>query len=201
MAVPPLKDSHRSWKRSSQLGIALLLLGCIALTTLLTTHPVPVELIGWLLTLSGIAEAAHAFRVRRSDGFLFHLVSGVTAVPIGVLVATHPRGGAVAWMLVFATYFTIVGLFRALSALHLKFPNWGWTVVDGLASLAFGTVMWTAWDWLIPWFCALAVAVSLILRGWASLMLGHALRRQQKSHGEKFPHESHRKQTNSFAPS
>jgi hypothetical protein len=48
----------------------------------------------------------------------------VAAVPIGLLIATHPSAGGTAWMLLFASYFTVVGLFRTISAFWFKFPAW-----------------------------------------------------------------------------
>jgi len=90
MAVLELEGSRQSWKRAAQLGTVLIVFGIVTLSAILNSSAVPAAVIGWLLVLSGMAEAVHAFRIRRSDGFLFHLVPGVAAVPIGLLTATHP---------------------------------------------------------------------------------------------------------------
>jgi len=177
MAVLELEGSRQSWQRVAQLGIVLIIFGVVTLSAILNLSAVPAAVIGWLLVLSGMAEAVHAFRIRRSDAFLFHLVPGVAAVPLGLFTATHPGAGAITWMLMFASFFTAIGLFRAIAAYWLKFPNWGWTVFEAIATLALGSVMWAAWVWLIPWFLSFAAGLSMILRGWSSVMLAQELHR------------------------
>lgn len=203
MAVLGIEGSRRNWRRAAQLGIVLILIGIAALATVLNPSAVPVALIGWLLILAGIAEVVHAFRARRSDGFLFHLISGLAGLPVGLLTATHPGAGAVSWMLLMASFFTVIGLFRAMSAFWLKFPNWGWMVFEGIVTLVLGSVMWTAWIWLVPWFLGFAVGLSMVLRGWSLVMLAQGLRRRNRQRiGEDKPHEGQRDhaQTPGFAP-
>jgi uncharacterized membrane protein HdeD (DUF308 family) len=201
MLVREIEGSRRNWRRSLQLGLSFIILGCVAFTAL-NASAGSVGLIGWLILLSGVIEAIHAFRVRGSDGFLFHLVPSIVAVPIGLLTATHPAAGALTWMLLFASFFTVIGLFKTFSAFWLKFPNWGWTAFEGIVTLVLGTVMWAAWVWLIPWFFGFAVGVSLLLRGWSSIMLALGLRRLGKSGGPRIPEsQSKRRHTSGYAPS
>ncbi|MGC2259547.1 MAG: DUF308 domain-containing protein [Candidatus Sulfotelmatobacter sp.] len=203
MAAFLFEGSRRNWKRVTQLGIVLILIGIAALSTVLNPSAAPVALIGWLLILAGIAEVVHAFRTLRSDGFLFHLISGLTGLPIGLLTVTHPGAGAVPWMLVMASFFTVIGLFQAMSAFWLRFPNWGWMVFEGIVTLVLGSVMWTAWIWLIPWFLGFAVGLSLMLRGWSLVMLAQGLRRRNLQRiGKDKLHagQRDRAQTPGFAP-
>ncbi|MFY9793654.1 MAG: DUF308 domain-containing protein [Candidatus Sulfotelmatobacter sp.] len=203
MAAFWFEGSRRNWKRVTQLGIVLILIGIAALSTVLNPSAAPVALIGWLLILAGIAEVVHAFRTLRSDGFLFHLISGLTGLPIGLLTVTHPGAGAVPWMLVMASFFTVIGLFQAMSAFWLRFPNWGWMVFEGIVTLVLGSVMWTAWIWLIPWFLGFAVGLSLMLRGWSLVMLAQGLRRRNLQRiGKDKLHagQRDRAQTPGFAP-
>lgn len=203
MAAFLFEGSRRNWKRVTQLGIVLILIGIAALSTVLNPSAAPAALIGWLLILAGIAEVVHAFRTLRSDGFLFHLISGLTGLPIGLLTVTHPGAGAVPWMLVMASFFTVIGLFQAMSAFWLRFPNWGWMVFEGIVTLVLGSVMWTAWIWLIPWFLGFAVGLSLMLRGWSLVMLAQGLRRRNLQRiGKDKLHagQRDRAQTPGFAP-
>jgi uncharacterized membrane protein HdeD (DUF308 family) len=156
----------------TNVGTALIVLGILSLFLLAFPDANPVILIGWLLVVSGLAEAVHAFHLRKSDAFLFHLVPAIAGLPIGVLVVTHPSAQAAEWMLVFASSFTVMGLFRAISAFHLQFHNWTWTALDGVVTLILAGVFWTALVWFVPWFFCLAVGVSLILRGLSSMMFG-----------------------------
>jgi uncharacterized membrane protein HdeD (DUF308 family) len=39
--------------------------------------------LAWLLVLAGIAEAVHAFHVRKSSAFFLHVVPGIAGLPLG----------------------------------------------------------------------------------------------------------------------
>jgi uncharacterized membrane protein HdeD (DUF308 family) len=136
-----------------------------------------VPLLSWLIVLGGLAEAIHAFHLRNSGEFFLHLVPGVAGIPLGLLVATHPAVDIVTWMLVFACFFTVVGLFRLFSALRLRFPGWTWAVFDSCVMLIFGCIFWTTSPRLGLWFFDIAVGISLVLRGWSSIVFGFHLRR------------------------
>ena len=43
----------------------------------------------------------------------------------------------------------MVGLFRMIAAIRLKFPHWGWAVFDGIVSLGLEILLWA--DWPVVW--------------------------------------------------
>jgi uncharacterized membrane protein HdeD (DUF308 family) len=158
------------------LGIVMVFLGTVALVIMPAATLGTILVMGWLLVISGIMETIHSFRVRRWGGLFLHLIGGVLGVLVGLLVVTHPVAGAAAWTLLFASFFTVIGMFRLVAAITLKFPNWGWAVFDGVVTLALGVLLWVEWPWSGLWFLGLAVGVSLILRGWAYVMFALAIR-------------------------
>lgn len=170
---------HGTERWSSSLGIVLVVFGIMALSLIAIRSLDSIPWLAWLLVLAGIAEAVHAFHLRRSSAFFFHVVPGIAGLPLGLLVATHSGHDLFAWMLVFACVFTIVGLFRLLSAIRLRFPTWPWAVFDAIVTLVIGCVFWTTSPRLGPWFFDLAVGISLILRGWSSAMFGLGLVRRR----------------------
>ena len=179
---------------SMRLSIALILLGTVALGTLRAAHSTGAwpMLFGWLLVVSGLMEAVHAFHKRSWGGFLLHLMPCVAGVPIGLLIATHPSAGGTAWMLLFASYFTVVGLFRTISAFWFKFPAWIWAALEGIVSLLLAAVFWTNPPRLGPWVFGFSVGTSMILRGWSSIMFAQGvahLRKLPKSHRRNDKHE------------
>jgi uncharacterized membrane protein HdeD (DUF308 family) len=160
------------WNRSTQLGMGLILLGSLALSTAKADSTTSVMLSGWLLILSGIGETVRAFQVRKSTGFFLHIVPGVASLPIGLLMATHPMGGTSGWTLLFASYFLIVGLLRAISASRLKFSSWLWVVGDGIITALLGVLLWPASSRFGGWIFSISVGISLVLRGWSSIKFG-----------------------------
>jgi uncharacterized membrane protein HdeD (DUF308 family) len=165
---------HR-WGWLLALGILMIVLGTIAFFIIPAATLGTVLVLGWLLVVSGIIECIQAFRERRSGGLFLYLVAGIIGLFVGLLVVTHPVAGALAWTLLFASFFIVIGLFRLISAIRLKFPNWGWAVFDGAISFALGILLWAEWPWSGVWFMGLAVGISLVFRGWSYIMLALAL--------------------------
>jgi uncharacterized membrane protein HdeD (DUF308 family) len=170
------EDIRHKWGWLLALGISMVFLGTIALFITPAATLGTVLVLGWLLVVSGIVEAIQAFRVRRWGGIFLHLIGGVLGILVGLLVVTHPVAGALAWTLLFASFFTVIGLFRLVTAIRLKFPNWGWAAFDGAITLLLGVLLWIDWPGSGVWFLGFAVGISLLLRGWSYVMFAIAVR-------------------------
>lgn len=170
-------DSLRhKWGWFLALGIVLILLGTIALVIMPAATLATVLVLGWLMAFSRVFEAIHAFQVRGWRGVLLHLVAGLLGIVLGLLIVTHPVAGAIAWTMLIASFFLVVGTFRLVAAIRMKFPNWGWAAFDGSITLLLVILLWADWPWSGLWFLGLSIGISLVLRGWANVMLAFALR-------------------------
>ena len=186
-----------SW--CAKLGIVLVMIGLFAISLIAIPNIDSVPLLSWFIVLGGITEAVHGFHLRKSGAFFFHLLPAVAGIPLGLLVATHPDAGIVDWMLVFACFFTITGLFRLVSSVRLKFPAWSWAVFDSIVMLVLGCIFWTTSPRLGLWFFDFAVGLSLLLRGLSSIMFGIGVRRRRVPNREHLP-DSHAAPIHSRAP-
>lgn len=167
--------SHK-WGWFLVLGILLTVFGVIALMYTPAATLASVLILGWLMFFSGIVEAVHAFQARGWGGVLLHVAGGALGILIGLLVVTHPVAGALAWTLLFATFFTVIGLFRLIAAVWLRYRSWGWAVFDGIVTLALGLLLWAGMPWSGLWFLGFALGIALILRGWSTVMFAFAVR-------------------------
>jgi uncharacterized membrane protein HdeD (DUF308 family) len=169
------ENLRHKWVWFLTLGIVMLILGTMAFIIAPAATIGTVLVLGWLIVASGVVEGIHAFRMRKWGGIFLHLVGGILGVLIGLLIVTHPVAGALAWTLLFASFFTVIGIFRLVAAIRLKFPYWGWAAFDGAVTLLLGILLWAEWPWSGFWFLGVAVGVSLVLRGWAYVMFAFAL--------------------------
>src|SRR2546425_7153799 len=170
-------DSLRhKWGWFLALGILLVLLGTVALVIMPAATIATVMVLGWLMVFSGVFEAIHALQVRGWRGELLHLAAGLLGVVLGLLIVTHPLAGALAWTMLFASFFLVVGIFRMVAAIRMKFLHWGWAAFDGAVTLLLGVLLWADWPWSGLWFLGLSIGISLLLRGWSHVMLALALR-------------------------
>jgi uncharacterized membrane protein HdeD (DUF308 family) len=186
-----------SW--CAKLGIALVVFGILALISVSTKAANSVLLISWLMLVSGLTESVHAFYLRKSSAFFFHLVPAISMLPVALLMMAHTGADQVEWMLVFASSFTIIGVFRLAAAFRYKFPGWPWVVTDAIATLFLATLFWTEWRWLTPWYFNVAVGTTLILRGWSCIMFGRALQGLGKRHSSSAT-ESRQRSTRTHEP-
>ncbi len=181
MASAPLfleiQQLRHQWGWLLALGICLIIVGTIAFLILPAATLGTAMVLGGLFIVSGIIEGIHAFRVRGWGGMFLHLIGAVLGLFVGFLILTHPVAGALVWTLLSAAFFTVIGFFRLVAAISLKFPNWGWAVFDGIVTIALGILLWAEWPWSGIWFLGIAVGVSLILRGWTYVMFAIAIHR------------------------
>ncbi|MGA2353178.1 MAG: DUF308 domain-containing protein [Terriglobales bacterium] len=167
---------RHKWGWLLAIGIGMVFLGTVALFITPAATLGTVLVLGWLLVVSGVVEAIQAFRVRKWGGIFLHLIGGVLGVLVGLLIVTHPVAGALAWTLLLASFFTVIGVFRLVAAIRLKFPNWGWAAFDGAVTLLLGVLLWIDWPGSGLWFLGFAVGISLLLRGWSYVMFAIAVR-------------------------
>lgn len=176
VVVEPISVSHR-WGWFLFIGILMVVFGTVALILTPAATLGTVIVLGWLLAVSGIMECIHAFQIRKWTGFFLDLLGGTLGLVVGLLVVTHPVRGALAWTMLFAAYFTVVGCFRLATAIRLKFPKWRWVVFDALVTLVLGILLWAEWPSSGIWFIGLAVGISMVLRGWSYIFFAFASRR------------------------
>ena len=113
-------DSVRSrWPWLLGLGAVMVALGIIALLEVPIATLAAVLVLGWLMIVSGVVEAIHAFGVKGWGGVFLHVVAGILGVVVGLMILTHPLAGALVWTVLFAALFIVLGAFRAIAAVRL----------------------------------------------------------------------------------
>src|SRR6202790_176216 len=78
-------------------GILMLILGTIALIIAPAATLGTVLVLGWLIVLSGVIEAIHAFSMRKWGGIFLPRMSGILGIFIGLMMLTPRGAGALAW--------------------------------------------------------------------------------------------------------
>jgi len=173
---PDLGQFHRKWPWLLILGIALILLGAFSLVYAAAATVGAVLALGWVMIFSGAVEFVYAFHTRGWSGVLLHVLGGVLGLLIGLLVITHPVAGALVWTLLFASFLTVTGLFGSIAAVQMRFPGWGWALFDGIVTLVLGVLVWARWPVSAIWFLGVALGITLVLRGWTTVMFAIAVR-------------------------
>ncbi len=166
------------WGSFLALGIILILLGSVALTSAFTTTMATVFLFGVLLAGGGIAQLIHAFWNPEWRGFFGELLIGILSAVVGWLLVANPVVGAVSLTLVLAAFFISAGLFRIAISLFGHIEHWGWLLFNGIVTLALGILILAQWPAASLWVIGLFIGIELIFSGWASTFLSFSLRKQ-----------------------
>ena len=175
--LPDIQEIAQHWKWFLGLGIVSIIIGTFALGSSVVVTLASVILFGWILLLMGGIEVGHSFWQRQWGGFVLHLVNGILSIVVGFLLVTNPGASAVVLTLLLAMFFMAGGLFRILTALMMRFPSWGWRLLNGVVTLILGILIWNQWPLSGLWVIGLFVGIDLIFSGWSSVMLALAARR------------------------
>jgi uncharacterized membrane protein HdeD (DUF308 family) len=158
------------------LGMALILLGTIAMASQVIASLATAVLIGWLLLFAGVAEIVGAFSSRRWSGFFLHLLSGLLSAVVGILFVRMPLDAALALTMLLACLLVVGGTFKMIASTSYRFEGWGWPLASGIIDLILGVMIWLEWPASGLWVIGLFVGISLVFRGFNWIGLGLALR-------------------------
>jgi len=165
-----------NWLWFVLLGVALVVLGFIALGSVFVASLATAVVIGALLLVGGVAETIGAFWSRGWSGFFLHLLSGVLSIVVGVLFLRAPLDALLALTLLLACLLMVSGIFKIVAALSYRFGAWGWPLVSGAIDVILGVLIWQGWPASALWVIGLFVGISLVFRGFNWIGLGLALR-------------------------
>ena len=166
---------HRSANWVIAFGVALILIGTLAILAPLATGIAIETVVGVLFILGGIAELVYAIRAAAFGGAMLAAVSGLLSLVCGVLMVLHPIMGLAFLTLLLAGYFVADGIARIVLASQMRaLPGWGWMLFDGIVTIALAVVIFSQWPISGNWAIGILVGINLLLTGWAILAAGLA---------------------------
>ena len=172
-----LDHLKRHWGWFFALGVALAILGTMAImsatTTLLLTK-FAVTFVGWLMIVTGVLEVLHSFTVKRWGGFFIDLLLGMLYAVVGFMIVANPQATAITLTLLIAMFLIFGGLFRIVIALANRYRHWLWLLLSGVINVVLGVLIWQQWPYTGLWVIGLFVGIDMIFYGWSLIMLSLA---------------------------
>lgn len=153
------------WGTPFVLGVLIMLAGLFAFSAAMITSLVSILIFGAMLATSGVLEIIYAFRWRKSGHFLLYFLGGLLSLVVGALMLFRPVAGLATVTLLLAGYFFASGLFRAITSVMDRYPNWGWDLFAGLVSLFLGVLVVAQWPISALWIVGALVGVEIFFRG------------------------------------
>jgi uncharacterized membrane protein HdeD (DUF308 family) len=169
-----------SWWCLFLVGLLLMVCGTVALVvpalTVLTSFATVVVL-GVALLVAGIVTIITSFWAGKWSATLLHLLVGILYVVAGFVIADTPVTAALMLTAFAAALFILVGVYRTLAAFIIRFPQWGWAVLNGVITFLLGVVIYRHFPQSALWLIGVLVGVELLFHGWSWIMLSLAVRK------------------------
>jgi uncharacterized membrane protein HdeD (DUF308 family) len=158
------------------LGILLVVSGTAAIVFPILATVGAMIFLGVNLMLAGLATIVTSFWAGRWSGTLLQLLVGILYLVAGFAIADSPVDAGKAATLLIAAMFIVAGAFRTLAALVIRFPHWGWALLNGVVTLLCGLVIYRHFTDSGPWLVGLLIGLEMIFNGWTWIMLSVAVR-------------------------
>lgn len=177
-AAPALAPVVRGLGWLWALGIALVLVGVVAIVHPLTATVVALAWLGALFAAAGLAQLLQAWTAAGWRGTSWHIASGAAYLLGGLVLLFDPFAGGLAVVWVLAATLIASGALRLSAGLALRpAPGWAWIALGGLVAAAAGAglvLMPPGQSVLIP---GLLVGVSFLCEGLLVVAFARAARR------------------------
>ena len=165
-------------------GVALIVLGVLAVVSpVLATIAVEI-FIGWLLVIGGVVGLVAMFSAHDVPAFLWNLLTAALSVVVGALLICKPVTGVISLTIALTAFFVVEGLFQTVTSIAYRgsMPGaWGWMLASGLADLVLaGLIIWGL-PFSAAWVLGLLAGVNLLTSGVAITMMAFEGRNLAKS--------------------
>jgi len=158
---------RRSWKPLMFVGVAAIVLGCIAILVPAVASVGTAIFIGWLLLFVGVVMVAAAFSAHSVGTLLLRLIWAILTVIVGLWLIVEPHNGTLTLTLVLGIYFLFMGLTRTTIAFIARGePNAGLLGLSGIAGTLIGVLILAKFPSSADWAIGLLVGIDLIFAGW-----------------------------------
>lgn len=164
------------WMFLAGMGIALMVLGFIAVGSAAVATLATVIFLGVVLLTGAVFQFIAAFWGRHWRGGFLHLLFGVVYFVLGAFLIENPADAAVGLTVLMAAGFLAGGVFRIVVSLADRFPGWQLMLISGLLSILLACAVWSQWPATGLWVIGLFVGVEMIASGLSWLMLAMSAR-------------------------
>jgi uncharacterized membrane protein HdeD (DUF308 family) len=158
---------ERSWKLLMFVGVAAIVIGCIAILVPAVAAVGTAIFIGWILLVLGAFLVAAAFSAHSVGSLVVRLIWAALTVVVGVWLIVEPHNGTLTLTLVLGIYFLFMGLTRiAVAFVGRGQQGAGLVGLSGVAGLLIGVLILIKFPDSADWAIGLLVGIDLIFAGW-----------------------------------
>jgi uncharacterized membrane protein HdeD (DUF308 family) len=165
---------RRHWVLFLSEGIALVILGILAIMAPTIASVAVTVFFGWILLLSGVIGLIATLRARAAPGFGWSLLSALVGIVAGVLLLGWPLPGALSLTAVLIAFLLVEGGVSIMYALeHRNAPSgrWGWMLASGILDVFLGLLLLIGLPGTALWALGLLLGINMLFGGWALILM------------------------------
>jgi uncharacterized membrane protein HdeD (DUF308 family) len=170
-----LTPLRAKWGWILALGIIYVIVGFIALGSVVMATAASVLVVGIMMVIAGVAEVINAFQIKEWGRFILWLLLGVLYVVAGFVTFENPLLAAALLTLMLGVALIISGIMRMILAFSMKggMP-WGWVLLSGAITLLLGLIILSHWPVSSLYVLGLFLGIDLVIAGasWIGIALG-----------------------------
>jgi uncharacterized membrane protein HdeD (DUF308 family) len=170
-----LAPLRAKWGWILTLGIIYVIVGLIALGSIVMATAASVFIVGIMMVIGGIAEVISAFQVKGWGKFVLWLLLGALYIVAGVVTFQNPLLAAAILTLMLGITLSVSGIMRIVLAFGMKegMP-WVWVIFSGIVTLLLGLVILSHWPVSGLYVLGIFLGVDLVIAGagWIGVALG-----------------------------
>ena len=152
----------------------MILLGALALFNAIAT-PISSLICGWLLIGAGILQLVNSGRNSAVAFTKWHLLSALPDLLAG-LYFTICRPGVGGMIVGLAIALAVGGVLRFFAVFEANERHKRWRAFEAFSAIVISLLLYTSLPPNGMWFIGFALALSLMIRGWSSVMVNAAMR-------------------------
>ncbi len=170
---PELKALKHNWGLFLAYGIALVVLGMLAISMPFIAGLSVALVLGVLLLIGGVIQIIGAFGTRGWGAFGLQLLVGVMYLVVGMVMVEQPVAALIVLTVLVAVSLLVSGLFRIIASVTHQFTGWGWVLLGGVLQVVLGLIIWRQFPESVLWVIGLFVGIDMIYSGvtWAALAM------------------------------
>jgi uncharacterized membrane protein HdeD (DUF308 family) len=165
---------RRHWALFLTEGIALVILGLLAVTAPAIASVAATVFFGWILLISGVAGLITTYRGRQVPGFGWSLLSALIGIVAGLLLLVWPLQGTLSLTAVLIAFLWVEGVVTIMYALEHRAAlsgRWGWMLASGILDVGLGVLILAGLPGTALWALGLIVGINLLFGGWALILM------------------------------
>jgi uncharacterized membrane protein HdeD (DUF308 family) len=177
-AAPDMAPLRAKWGWIVALGVVYLVVGFIALGSVMMATVASVLVVGVMMIIAGVVEVISAFQIKSWGRFLLWALLGLLYIVAGFVTFENPLLAAVVFTLILGASLVASGILRIILAFSMNRETpWALVLLSAVITLLLGLLILAHWPVSSLYILGLFLGIDLIMAGVGWIGLGLALRR------------------------